>query len=152
MTKKAEIIVEMLRRLEDARETQNGPSGLKGDGQSIPLMPPTWNDSYRELDRCLALMREKRPSQHCHVCERYVVTSKKLHRKEVHIRNGKITGINAHEELYAGQPTIKADKIEVIIYRWQPWVRAEKVRRGIEWLTNEFRGEPYLPLEFVQAA
>lgn len=38
-----------------------------------------------------------------------------------------------------------------IVETWRPDVRRERVRRGVEWLTEEFVGEPFLPLEMVKA-
>lgn len=133
----------MLARYEDAQETLNGPSDIKGDGNSIAAMPSTWNDSYRELERCLLKLRTERPTQYWHLCERYVRCATK--QIEVPMQNGK-PKLPPHTELAAIRETGRR-YTTVMVKQWTPAVRAEKVRKAIDYIASEFKGEPYLPAE-----
>ena len=159
---KAEKIAEMLRRYEEARETLNGPSGVRGDGGDVCLMPVTWNASYRELERCLQRMRESRESLvRCsdgekrspralwwHVTERFL--RPELRHMRVPVRGGK-PRIPAHAELHAGAVEVGEKWARVIVCVWSPAVSEVAVDAGLEWLADSFRGEPYMPVEMVAA-
>lgn len=151
MTKKEATIVELLRRYEEAQEGGSGDG--PGDGR-LPLMPSTWNGSYRELERCLKRMRRAEPSLWWHVTERYIRTSSI--RREVPVRRPWRNGLPTvefvlppHCELAAGGTKVGDKTAGVRLVVWNPGVELGKVRLGVEWLAREFRGEPFLPLEFV---
>ena len=75
MTKtKQQIIATMLANYRDAQETLRGPTDEPGDGDGITLMPPTWNTSYRELERCLTNLYHEHPTLFAHLRERYLAT------------------------------------------------------------------------------
>lgn len=38
----------------------NGPGGVKGDGDALSFMPPTWTPTVREFERLMRVMREDR--------------------------------------------------------------------------------------------
>jgi hypothetical protein len=144
-----QTIVTMLRRYSEAQETLNGPSGIRGTGECGFEMPGTWNRSYRELDRCLAVLREKMPSKYCHLRARYL-TPESVH-ITVTATKGKLR-LPPHTELAAGAPTAGEKTARVRVYRWPQWVREEKVRVSVTFLSDTFRGEPYLPEEFLEVA
>lgn len=142
---KADVIAEMLSRYEDAQSTLMGRSeATYGDG--VLLMPKQWNRSFRELERCLHKMRDERPSQWWHVTERYLRCDDRI--MEVAVRKGR-PKLPPHVEVVAGAPMSGQKTARLRVHVWSPAVRAEKVRRGLEWLADEFRGEPYLPVEMT---
>lgn len=138
----------MLRRYHEAQ--QEALCGEPGDGSHVPQMPTTWNRSYRELERCLKLMRAERPKQYRHVRERFLNTSTSLalvrFKKDAHPK------LPPHSELVAGGAISGQSTAKVRIRTWASWVRDEEVRKGVSWLGASFKGEPYLPKEFQEAA
>lgn len=143
-----EILEEMLRRYNDIEDPTTAGTGIRGTGDRLPRMNPEWNHSYRELERCLKLLRQERPSQYAHLRARYIGCATAS--IECHVRNGKIR-LPAHCELAAGQTQVGAKTIRVQVRRWDPWVDNQKVKRALEWISDHFRGEPYLPLELLAA-
>jgi hypothetical protein len=138
-----EIIVEMLKRYTEAQET--GSEGIRGDGGGAIQMPPTWNRSYRELERCLGLLRDERKSQYWHVCERYI--RPEILTMTVPSRKGK-PKLPPHTELVAGAASSKDKTMRVRVRRWSEKVKLQKVDRGVARLSETFKGEPYMPDEF----
>lgn len=51
-------LVELLRHWHEARDPLNGPASVRGDGDSVSLMPATWTEDYRRLEQVLASMRQ----------------------------------------------------------------------------------------------
>lgn len=148
MSRKEEIIVDMLRRYHEAQD--GGLSGEPGDGTHVPLMPTTWNHSYRELERCLKAMRDVRPKQYRHVRERFLNEATAV--LVVGFTKNAQPKLPPHCELIAGAAVMGEKKSRVRVRTWAPWVRNEEVRKGVVWLAENFRGEPYLPIEFREAA
>ena len=144
----------MLRRYNDIEDPTNGSTGIRGTGDRLPRMNPEWNHSYRELERCLKLLRDERTrdpkhgGQYWHLHQRYIAATTAT--IECHVRNGKIK-LPPHCELAAGQVQVGAKTVRVQVRRWNPAVDNRKVRRSIEWISDHFRGEPFLPLELLAA-
>jgi hypothetical protein len=150
---KAQTIVEMLRYYTLAQETLNGPSGIHGTGELTVAMSSMWNDSYRELERCLKLLREERKSQYWHVTQRFIyaeaVTLEVPVKRD---RNGNVVfKLPPNTELVAGAGSVGDKKAKARCRRWLPGVRKEKVKLGVAWLAKSFNGEPYLPKELEAA-
>lgn len=57
---RAEVITELLSRYDELVSPLNGPSGVRGDGDSVISTPATYTASVRELERLLRVMREDR--------------------------------------------------------------------------------------------
>ncbi len=110
------------------------------------LMSKEWNVSFRELERCLRKMRDERRSQWWHVTERYLRCEDRV--IDVHVHNGR-PRLPPHTEVAAGAVQTKERTARLRVRVWSPAVREEKVRRGLGWLADEFRGEPYLPVEMT---
>lgn len=143
MQSREDIIVEMLKRYTEAQET--GIRDGMGDGEGYPGMPPTWNRSYEELERCLRLLRAERKSQYWHVCERFI--RPEVVTLTVPSQKGK-PKLPPHTELVAGAASTKEKTMRVRVRRWSPKVKLQKVSKGVERLSETFKGEPYLPDEF----
>ena len=148
MDRRCEIIVEMLKRYTEAQET-GVSTGIRGDGDSVPLMPTTWNASYRELHRCLLVMRDDRPKQYRHLSERYIKPSSRT--LQLEFRKGK-PRLPPHCELAAGAAISGEKNARVRIREWPAWVKQVEVDKGVRYLSEAFRGEPFLPREFQEAA
>jgi hypothetical protein len=157
-----ETVTEMLRRYRDAQEvlscTEAGSSGAP------PLMPRTWDRSFRELERCLGVMRDERRKQYQHVQERYLRSVRR--QRVLRFAAGRYVPLGPHEAVVVGfagpfdplwdvgqrQRRAGVPEGDCIVEVWQGWVRRETVRDGVEWLAGVFRGEPMLPVEMFEAA
>lgn len=159
-TNRQRILTEMLRRFHEAHDA-GVVEGVRGDGGGWPHMASTWNASYRTLDALLDRMKPEslggggeRPSQWWHVTERYLRCEHRvIEVRAVRRRNGQVDfKLPPHTELEAGAPSIKDSTARVRVAQWSSAVRAEKVRRGIEWLAESWPAgsEPYLPAEFLE--
>jgi hypothetical protein len=157
-------LVEMVRRFNEARETM-GHVGLPGSGDRIPLMPDTWTESYRELERVLLRLREERPKRYWHLSTRYLKASER--QCELAFRAGRYVGLYPNEAVlkgFAGSfdpiwdtgPRDKAAKGtptgQVIVQTWSPLVRRQVVRDAVLTVDEWFPGSPYLPKEMLEAA
>ena len=142
----------MLRYFNDAEEVLNGPSGIRGDGDATPGMAPVWNRSYRELDRCLRKMRDEAPWLWWDVRERFLgcdyrVVECPLKRTQ----KGPVPRLPANCEEVAIVEYLARTAV-VRVRRWSELVRPERVAAGVRWVSDEFRGEPFLPEEMREAA
>lgn len=140
MTKAARIAL-LLEHYNEAEETLNAPGGTPGTGDRIPLMPPTWNRSMRELERCLKQLATHRPSQNWHLRERYIRAQDV--RITVTVKNGNLR-IPAHHTLIAGAANTGERKANIRCRRWNPAVRQHKVDLALDYLAHRYQGEPYL--------
>ena len=139
MTRREEVIVSLLERLAEFTEPLNGPTGIAGDGDSVALMPRTYTPSVREVERLMRRMRVERRSQWWHVNARYVLCEHVA--RDVPVRRKAKNGKTV---------TLLERQLVAVFDRG---VRAEKVRRGVEWLAAEWAlpHEPMLPLEAIAA-
>ena len=137
----------MLKRFNEARETMS-KDGI-GDGDGYPGMPPTWNNSYAELENCLTWLRVERPKQYSHVLHRYIKTESVFLEVEFHKGKAKL---KPHHELAAGAAISGQKKTRVRCLRWATWVKLQEVDKGVKSISDRFRGEPFLPKEFQEAA
>ena len=137
----------MLRHYNDAEDVLRAPTRIKGDG--IIAMPTEWNRSYRELERCIRVMRHTKPDLWHHVRLRYLACDTRT--VDASVRNGK-PSLPACCELAAGAVEVGAKTVRVRVRQWSPLVDHTKVSQGIDWISNTFRGEPYLPLEMTELA
>jgi len=139
LTRREEVIVQLLERFQELVEPAGG-NGIPGSGDYLPLMPATYTPSVRELERLLIRMRDERRSQWWHVTERYL-RCQHVNRDVPVKRKGK-----------NGKTVTVVERQLVVTFH--PGVRAEKVRRGISWLAEEWRlgHEPMIPQELMVAA
>lgn len=148
MTRREEILVEMLRHFNECEDPAR-LNGEPGSGDRTPLMAPEWNRSYRELERCIRLMRDEVPWLWWDVRERFLACE--VRTIEVRVKNGK-PRLPAHCEVAAGAVEVGAKSVRVRVRAWSPLVRPERVEAGVRWLSGRFRGEPFLPKELTEAA
>lgn len=155
---KRDTLVEMLRRYRDAQETLTGSYVSTGDG-AVPLMPPTWTASMRELERCLQVLSGERPKQARQLLARYVdpaISRRRLRGKRA--KDGQVTfaELPKHSEVRAYQKLPDVDRAanewDVILASWPTWVRASLVEAALQRLEALFVGEPFVPVEFLAAA
>lgn len=141
-------IVQLLERHAELTEPIRAGNG-QGAGGGVALMPhepscvilksnpPYCSCSRRsvvELERLLVRMRDERRSQWWHVTERYVRCTYVTRDVEVKRKgkNGKTARVVERQ----------------LCVDFHPGVRAEKVRRGVEWLADNWadRAGPMLPI------
>jgi len=146
MTRRHQIITELLRHWNDVEATLNSNSGLPGTGERIPLMSPAWNHSYRELERVCRVMRHRKPRLWWHVRNRYLACDTIM--AECSVRKGRIL-LPARCELAAGQAVVGAKTVRVQVRTWHPDVQDAQVERGVEWISRHYQGEPFLPEELA---
>lgn len=149
MTRRQEIITEMLRHYNDAEDPMNGPSGVRGDGLSLPLMPEAWNQSYRELERVLKVMRDEVPWLWWDIRERFLACQVRM--VEAKVSKGRVK-LPDNCEVAAGAVEVGSKTVKVRVRQWSPLVRQERVEAGVCWISERFRGEPFLPDEFAEQA
>jgi hypothetical protein len=123
-------LVALLERYDDLVEPWVGPgsSGLVG----VPLMPPTYTDSVRELERLLRRLREERRGLWWHVNEHYLAVSWVA--RTVYVRRRAKGGKHA---------TVAERRLE----RQGDESDPRKVAEGVAWLAESWglEHEPMLP-------
>ena len=136
----------MLTHYNDARETLFSKTG-RGAGEGGRCeMPSVWNDSYKELERCLKRMRELAEdagaaspvfrSWYWNVCGWYLRSQK---RRVPLIRRDK-RGRDYHVVTGAGPQF-------VMVVEGEDALSARMVVMGLGWISAEFAGEIYEPAE-----
>jgi hypothetical protein len=157
-----ETLVAMLERYREAQEAFGESSG-PGDGSHVPMMSPLWNRSFRELERCLRVMRGERAALFWHVSERYI----RCRRRQVELlfRGGEFlkpdrarwVRLDPCEDVAIGFVT-EGDRGKTkqtlgpgpcVVVSWDQGVLPSVVEAGVDWLVDAFRGEPYLPLDML---
>jgi hypothetical protein len=139
----------LLEKYDDAQDPGYARSGVRGGDGGDGLMPPVWNASYRELERCLNRMKGLAGPEDLAslgfrfgfiaITNWYLRAERKrapLIRTDKKGRDYHVTTANGPQYVIAvtrtGNPTF--------------------VMKGLEWLSAEFVGEIYLPKEFLEAA
>jgi hypothetical protein len=154
---KRDTIIELLRRYRDAECTLERSTGT-GDG-AAPLMPACWNESFRELERCLHVLSGERPKQARQLLARYV--DPQISRRRLIGKRGKDEAVTfkdvpTHSEVlsYAKLPDSDraANEWDVVLASWPRWVRTPLVESALDRIEALFKGEPYLPQEMLRAA
>lgn len=150
--RRLDIITELLRHYNTVEDPTYGPSGIPGNGTKTPAMNPEWNRTYRELERCLKLMRNEAPWLWWDIRERF------LNAQECRIR------VPVTRTPKGPRPVLPANTEEIapveldtkhgiyLVRRWAEHVRPDRVRAGLEWISLRFVGEPFLPDAFLEAA
>lgn len=137
----------MLRSYNEAQATLNGPSDVRGDGDSVNLMPRSWNESYRELERCLRKLRAENAPLYAHIRERFLADQpyNEIVRKiQVNDRGNLCPPANTEILVVIDR---RKHVATARMRRWHNWVRREKVDLALDMLAAEFRGEPYIEPE-----
>jgi hypothetical protein len=157
-----ETLVAMLERYREAQEAFGESSG-PGDGSHVPMMSPLWNRSFRELERCLQVMRGERAALFWHVSERYI----RCRRRQVELlfKGGEFlkpdrarwVRLDPCEDVAIGFVT-EGDRGKTkqtlgpgpcVVVSWDAAVLPMVVEKGVDYLVDVFRGEPYLPLDML---
>jgi hypothetical protein len=130
----------------------NGPSGIRGDGQSDPAMPPTYTPTVREFERLMRLMRNQAKQQahsgeslgtlRWHILAWHVNADRSPHQQPVVVTTN--TGKKRQLRRRDGRPELRVTHRNPP--RRHPQARADKARLGIEWLAQNWglRTEPEL--------
>lgn len=156
LTKRETTIADILNRWDELVE-RAGRSGVRGDDDTVSLMPRSYNASVREVERLMRRMKVERPSQWWHVSERYLRSQRSS--KTVLWWQGRWQ-LPAHHEVVAqpggwtlelarGKKRRAPQEFRVAVVSWSPAVRAQKVRLGLAWLAGEW-SLGHEPMLFVE--
>lgn len=139
-----ELLVELLRSYHDACSAGDIGEGSGSLGDRLLLMSEEWHEgSYSELHRALCVMRAERPAEYWHVAERYLRCTRRQTMGCPECRQYTREGIrHVHYVNGRGQ---KVERTRIIEERWNPRVSEYALSRGLDYLSTEFRGEPFLP-------
>lgn len=138
----------MLHRFHEARDPAFGRDGMPGDGDGVAHMPSTWNQSYRELERCLVRLRDVKSQAYHHVMARHVDRTERV--KLLRFVSGKPV-LPPRCEVVAGTVSVGEKYATCRVMEHPEWVDERMVAHGLAFLSREFRGEPFMPEEFVAA-
>ena len=159
MTRK-EIIVELVRLLPEAIDAGGGGLGewiTGGPGSRELRYGPLWYEAestWCELTRCLILLKQERPAQYAHLEGRFHGGVEA--RKELRVvrRNQNVVplGLHSHQEVRKwGGATKNKSTLDCLVHTWPCWVRARKVEAAVDFLSESFRGSPFLPVAVLAA-
>ena len=164
---RTETLHEMLLRYPEARAQAKGEGGRGGQFSSAILVfdPLTWTAEFRELDRCLQMLRSQAQARGPMVARnvtagqawwnlshRYLLCQ--LVRKEIHTHKTRAghrvpRKLPANMEVVSRPTLMHGEKASMLVRVWDRKVDPDKVRAALEWIGREFRGTPSLPREMV---
>jgi len=141
-----EVVVELLRTYPEVCGAGERGEGSDRADDRLLLMSRLWHEgSYRELHRCLLLVRERERSFYWHVAERYLRPRRRRTLGCPECQQETRTG-ERHEH-YANGRRQRLERQPFLQDVWHPRVELRKVEAGIDWIVAEHRGVPYLPRE-----
>lgn len=154
--------MELLRTYHDVQLPELGMGSDSSDDRVL-LMSKLWHEgSYKELHRALYVMRAERPSEYWHVAERYLRCTRRqtMGCPECGQWTPEHVNHHKHRNKLTGKPE-KVHRGPIVEERWNPRVEwCDKcvlgkacscaLGRGLEYLSLEFRGEPFLPAELYK--
>jgi hypothetical protein len=143
-------VVELLKTLKEAQEDWGG-----GGGEGWGGMPSTYNEgSYKELERCLWLMREhaKNLWWHTTMRYRYGVESVVLLPSRKTIK-GRVAKAPPCTEVLIWDKWMEGPFIQAKVYTWSTAVEPRYCEAGIDWLiATMYNGDTariHLPKPFL---
>jgi hypothetical protein len=141
-----EIVVELLRTYADACGPGELGEGSDGADDRLLLMSRLWHQgSYRELGRCLLIMRAREPRLYWHTAHRYLRVTTRITLGCPGC--GKATREGTRHTHHDGFRSRRFERGRIVEERWHPRVDLRLVDEGIAWLVREHRGPPQLPPE-----
>lgn len=150
---KRDVIVQMLMLYPQVVETLQR-NDVRGGGSWGLQMPKAYNKSFRELDRCLALLRRERRDLAAHVTARYLLVQRR--NADVQRRGSRWIGLMPWEAVVEREAkrtrSQQLTSERVIVEAWPAWVRPQPLGEGVDWLTGCFRGEPFLPSQVLSTS
>lgn len=151
---KQDTLIEMLTRYREAQETLLHSGD--GSGGATPMMPRTWNSSYRELERSLHILTGERPKQTRQLMARYVdatTTRKRLIGKRDSRGTIRFPAAGTHIEVRTyvqlADSDRRANEWDCVCITWPTWIKTQLVHQALTRLEEIFQGEPYMPTEMV---
>lgn len=94
-------------------------------------------------------LREAKPMAYAHVVARHLDRTEKV--KLLRFVKGAPV-LPERCEVAAGTVSVGERFATVRVWVWPEWVDESLVAAGLEWLSGEYRGEPFLPEEFLAVA
>lgn len=145
-----ELLVELLSRFTEANGPDEMGEGSGYTGDRLLLMSRLWHStpSFKELERCMKVMRVERPAEWWHIHERYL---RCVRRQTMGCPECiKWTPENVRHRHYVNGKTRWVERAPIIEERWNPRVDMVALDRGLDYLSAEFRGEVFLPDEIYK--
>jgi hypothetical protein len=146
------VLTQIAERYHELVDTLNGPSGIRGDGDALALMPVTYTQTVREFERLMGRMRNQAKQQayaghslgrlRWHILEYHIKAEPVIRREPViAIKNGK----PVHLKDADGKPAYRRS-IQPEQYRRHPDAREVKATLGLEWMALNWglKSEPML--------
>jgi hypothetical protein len=172
-----DTIIELIRTLDDVLLDENGSPGDRRDSrvlkhhslyheacidhvckggpchcQPVCERGQRCRSPWREVLRCLNVLRDERPTQYWHFAERHIRCRR--HRFDVKVVNGRYQLPSHTAASYDNSFRFKGKTLtvkDVQVETWNPAVRLGKVDRALDFLSHQFRGAPTLPREILDA-
>lgn len=164
---RTETLHEMLVRLPEARAQAKGEGGRGGQFSSAILVfdPVTYTREYRELDRVLTVLRTMAQSRGpmiarnvtsgqawWNLSHRYLLCQ--LVRRDVHTFKTRAghrvpRKLPANMEVVSRPVLMHGEKASMLVRVWDSRVEPRIVQAALEWVSQEYRGTPALPVEMV---
>ncbi len=136
---KRERVEFLLEHWTDFYETMHSHDRIHdSDGAALTLMPPmSRHPSVVELKRCVDLAKVSMPVRHSHMMAFYGAEWRTVTRQKK-IRN-------PHGKLVMSDVRVR-ERIK------QPWIRGQKVRDAVDFITAAFEGPVFIPAELLEEA
>lgn len=154
LTARELVIQTILERFDELRDPLRGPGELRGDGNSVALMPVTYSADVREVERLYKLMRTTpgvygepaHPivSLHWHLAEWYTRSTSLTVDVPVF---GRRHGKKIQQRNQDGSPVTRRS----LVVRRHPAAQEALALSGVAWMAHSWglSREPFLPKEIA---
>src|SRR6266498_3794851 len=148
LSTREKILDEMLDHFTEARETLfSGRGRDNANDAGLLLMPVVWNESYRELERVLQRMQDLAAAysetspifRHCY-----------WHLSEWYLRSSRYPQLPRKRKVQRGREVVEVQ--DAPRYRIIRHGEPRLVLKGLVWVSAEFVGEPFIPVEILEPA
>jgi hypothetical protein len=152
---RVQILREIARLYPELIDPLNGPASLRGDGESLNLMPSTYTPTVKEYERLVKLMHSrgyqeaidgvKLQTYWWHLIEFFHRAERVIrHEPVTHKRGKKLVQLRNHDGTIATKPRLD--------YRRHKDANQAKAERAIQWIAEHWAlsTEPMLPKPVIE--
>lgn len=165
--RRQQLIIQLLRLAADPHQLGAALEGIPGTGTALPIRPhephchltthghcTCWLTSLDETHRCLRTMRHTQRPLWYAIHERYVAATRKP--TLIQVRRGRPI-LEPHQTALSLISRTDLDRhgngtTRILIETWRPGLNPDRITAGLTWLTDNFHGNPQLPLDLLHAA
>jgi hypothetical protein len=155
VSKRVEVLAQIALRYHELADPHNGPDRVRGDGDSVSLMPRTYTATVKEFERLMGVMRNQAKQKayagyslgklRWHVLEWYVKAEPVVRSRPLLVtgKGGKL--VPAYES------TGERAMIRTVAFIRDRDAREDRALLGLEWMAGSWAlsHEPFLPDEIV---